>query len=433
MANLFCTQCGGRLTPNAKFCVHCGVPVPMEKIEQILPEPEPVSVQPDLDTCSMQETACDVILTADDPTAETAVKVCDAHAAEEIRDPLFAEVPKAPDLPACEPVQTAVLSAVREQAPAVSDKKTLRPRKRGVFRTILAVFLCISMFTLTCISCSMIGLQSAVSAENLGVLSREMSGELYDLLDILPAAYVLPDVGNDTTLMEYLIELAVTNGMTLSRRGIGDILKSSAFLDTVSNQLILYLYDIRNDTHYAAMNHLDLLDWLRQGSGMISDVLQIEISDDVLTEIAVSVADTGILELTDARLLQRSVPVVYYGIQYVLSARVMCVLMALLLVLAVLLGVADRWSICRMSRDIGITFVVASAAVIVPAVLLPGALAATMMQVPFFGGMLGVWFSYIMENLMFGGVVALVLGVVLIVTSIIAYVIGRRRRKVLVA
>lgn len=329
------------------------------------------------------------------------------------------------------PVPAPVLPNEQVNPGAVPAGKADRPRKRGVFRTILAVFLCISMFSLTCISCAMVGLQSAVSEENLTALSREMSGELYNLLDTLPAAYVLPDVGQNTTLMEYLIDLAVSNGLPLSRRGIGDILRSSEFLNTLSDQLIAYLYDIRNDTNSAAMDYWDLLDWFQQGSDVISDVLKIKISDEMLAEAASSVADTGILELTDARLLRESVPFVYYGIQYTLSVRVLCVLLALLLVLIVLLGVADRWSFFRISRDAGITSTVAGAAVVVPAVLLPGALATVLMQVPFFGSIIGVWFAYIMENLLFGGAVAIVLGVILIIASIVAYVIGRKRRKAL--
>lgn len=459
MANLFCTKCGGKLPPNAKFCVSCGNPVPQapavqtppqedlppvapieqnlepvikQAAEPELPEPSVSEETPDNQVFTPQAEAADHEPAPSSAPFEDFEYVPHAPAAQPVEYEYIPQVPAAPaeyEYPVsdADPVQQPMVTYEQPSVPQVIGKKALRPRRRGVFRTILAVLICMSMFGLIWSTSTMCGVQSAVSERSLTSLSRRMSDEFYALLDTLPAAVVLPDISSDISMMDYLLELAAENGLALTRRGIGDILKSSQLLDTLSDRWIAYLSDIRFNTRYAAMDEHDLMEWFMQGRDIISDLVNVYITDEMLTDSVTAIADAGVLDFTDAGLLRTQVPAVYYGIQFTLSVRVLFVQLAVILALIVLLGVANRWNFFRITRDAGITFLAAGAVVIVPAVLLPGALATVLLRIPFLGNLAGVWLAYLMENMMLGGVIALTLGVLLIAGSVIIYIVSKKR------
>lgn len=436
MVQRFCINCGERLAEDANFCMECGQPV--EKSENM---PEEISDLKPVDEivkeCGEPVSKCEEEIPA--PAAD-----CEApeepvsEAAENPEEPAL-PVPETDEQPGREgslpqnpheDPQTVVetvdaaaeVADAPETEPVIQETETLSLRvrkRRGAFRTILAVVLCISMFTVSCLAVSVFGLQFTASESNLKYLANELAGELYDILDVIPARKLVPELRDDATLVEYLIHLALEKGLQLDRFKLGKILESSGLVDHISDLMIGYLTDIRRGTQDAALDEAEVLELLREGNRAIMGVIKVGFKDSDLQQAAFYIADSGVLVITNADLLERYVPVVYYTIQYSLSIWLMIACVGVVLLHVLLLAAVNRWTARSIVRDTGITLTVAGVLSAVPAVSLPRVLDTLIPPVPVVGNMIDIVISYLSDSYLVGALIALTLGVVLIITGIV--------------
>lgn len=309
-------------------------------------------------------------------------------------------------------------------AAPVRKKRGHRPR--GVLRTILAVFLCILIFLCSTVALVLLSVRTAVSQENMQVCLERAVEDLD--LDEIPAAGLIPDAGEDDSVMDCLIGLAEANGLKLKKRDVEKLLEDSVIVDALCEKMSLYVEDICADTTRAAIDDDDIRNALERDRALISEIFDESMSDREIENITEFVDDSGALEIFNVRELKKAAPAIYYSVQYGLSYWVIGLLGVLVLVWIVLLALVNRWSLTRITGDLGITLTVVGVVVLVPAVFASLLMGSLLKGVP--GGNL---IAQLVSRVLMGGqlynLIVLGVGVVLIVVSCVIRAITKKRMK----
>lgn len=396
MAEVFCTNCGRKLDEDARFCSECGTPVAAPVTE---PEVEEIPV--------VQQ----------EPSVEEVALVEEAVPAEEAA-PVQQEEPVEEAVPVQEIPEEETLVLAKETK---AEKKAKGKKNRGVFRTILAVLLCIVIFAGSLVGTLLTSVRNVVSEDHM---EQAIHAVLQDL-DSIPAPVeemgMEDQVDDDATIMDVLVD-----GTDLRKKEIETFVEKSKTVEAFCETLAAYVSDIQHGTSEAYLDADDVFEFLQKDRNLIYDVTGM-IASDRDFEFFVEDMDE-VLPFTDAKELKKELSPVYYGIQHGLSVWTAIAVWAIVALLVLLLALVNRWSFVRTSLDAGITLTVSSAIVLLAACLLPTILGMVLGAVPF-GATIAALSSYLVGGMVSTSATILAVGVVLILLGCIVNAIAKAIRK----
>lgn len=406
MANVFCTNCGEKLSEGARFCSGCGTPVaaPVSTLEQ----------PPQVDEKAVEAEETQVV--RQESVAEEAVPSQQESAAEE---PVPAQQVNLEERPA--PVQPQA-----EVKKGKKEKKN-KSRRRGVFRTIMAVLVCMLVFAVACSAMLVMGMRGFVTEDNL----QNTIHDVVQDLDNIPAAGISDELGDDATLMDAIIGFADENGVDLSKKDIEKFVEDSELVDAVCEKLAAYVTDIQEDGSEASLDKEDFEKLLKKDRELVYEVMGEDLSDREIEQIAQAVEEAGILEVTNAKELKQELSPVYYGVRYGLSLWSVVALWVVVGLLVLLLAAINRWSMARTTGDVGITLTAAGALILLAVSFGPVLVGELLSGLPF-GEMIGSLASSLTGSWVLSCLIVLGIGVALILVSCIIKAISgliQRRRE----
>ena len=346
----FCRNCGAEIPAEGKFCGVCGTPVavqPEAEVEQV----PVVAEEPVIPAISMDDEPAEIVV----EPAQTEIEPM------EVADPEPLVLPQ-DETPVEKKEKGKKVKAPKEKPPV--GKGILN--RRGAFRSILAVLLCIVIFVGSFAALTIWNVWSAVFGGNQqAVVATAITG--IDIMEI-PTSMVIAGNGNNGNLGEWMAEsisAALPEENKISESELEEFMEESNFAQFLSLQLANYACDVLYGTETFAMDSKTVETLLKEDSDLIEDITGIELTAEGISAIASQVEGFMNESLTapedialSADLPVQTVVQIANGAITGTFMLVLAVFVLTVILVCIILGAINRSSL-RTCSDIGVTFMVA--------------------------------------------------------------------------
>ncbi len=323
-----------------------------------------------------------------------------------------AETPAPAEVEPEEWKRAAPLTEVKKPAAKAARKK------RGFFRTLLAILLCAVLFALSAAAVLVLGAREFATAENLkNTVSQAVSG-----LDTIPAAVIVEEAESGDTVMDVIVDAAAESGVALEKEAVEAYLNDSRLVDEMVGKLAGSITGAEG----GSLSREDLMGLLEEDRELLGEVVGAEVSDGDLAIIADVVEDSGLLEATDVETMSEEMTPVYEGVQLALSNEVLYALFGAAAVLVLLLWAVNRWNLSRTSGDVGITLALSGGLLLLVLTAVPAAV-SVFLEDAAIGTMVDALGSLVIAGWLSAARAVAVAGVALIVVSFVLWLIRKGR------
>ncbi len=427
MANRFCYNCGAPLQEGAKFCISCGTPVlPAEP--PVAAEPEvvpvtPVAVEPEAPVTEVLDAVQEEAPLEPEaaPAVEETVSLVDETAvileepAPVVEEPAPAYIPPEPAYIPPEPAAPV--------ATAAAPKKIKGYRKRGAWRTVAAIPLCILIFIFSFASLLVWDVNQIFQGEQLAEVITDTIDNM-DLTEIKAVDVVgdKMDIENkDDSIIEWAIaEIAETSEGTIdvTEKDVRKFLKESTIYPFITEVLNAYTDEFFKNGDEASVSKKELTKLFEENAELAEEIFGVKVGDKEIEYFVNSLEESGVLETLEPGGMKHALGGVYDAFQYVQYLIVALIVFLLLTALFIFLLALNNRNILRTCGDVGILLTIIG--VMMTAVALAGNLIASLIPGESIALTLVTTLldSFLMSTLI-PALAVLGLGVVLIVAQIV--------------
>ncbi len=431
MANRFCYNCGTPLQEGAKFCKSCGTPV-LAAEPAVAAEPEAAPVIPASQLPKTPEPEAPVIPQEETPVEPEAIEEPasveeEAAPIEEAPTPIEEPAPIGEEpTPVYIPVQSVDIPAEPSSpvATVTAPKEIKGYRKRGAWRTVLAIPLCIFVFLFSLLSLLVWDANQLLQGDKLAdVVTGTIEG--MDLTEIKAADIVgdkMDIQDKDASIIEWAIaEIAETSEGTIkvTKKEVQKFLKESNIYSFITETLNAYTDEFFKDGDEASVSKKELTKLFKDNAELAEEIFGVKIGDEEIDYFVNSLEESGVLETLEPGGMKESLGGVYDAFQYAKYAIVAFILLAVLTLLFILLlFLGNRKNILRTCGDVGILWTILGIPMTAAALageFIAGLLPSSSVVMILVGTLLD---SFLMSTLI-PALVVLGLGVVLIVVQVV--------------
>lgn len=326
MNTQICQNCGAEISTGTNFCIYCGASTASDNAKTTHDE-QPVTVEVPSEAPQQAPAA--------QPTQDAPMP---AHETEH------------------DPTDTAVAT----EEPVPTQDNTSRPKikkRRGIGATLLAILWCVILFIGSVALVALVGTNQALSEDSFSTIADELLSNIDDI----PISDFSKELPVGSTAVDLILAMTEKEGTTLNRRDLKQFLAHEDVVDFIAKTLSTYVNDIKNNSKKAMIDESAFRDFIEDCRETLADELNVYIGYSEIDKIVETTVEAGILDYTNAKELKKSAPEVYMVLHYVLSDWMVWAIGGLMVLMAILLMMANRWSIIRISGDLGTTLTVSGA------------------------------------------------------------------------